>query len=76
LKNEMEGQIGFQSIGSVHVVFQNSVAEVNGTNFFPKRCTSGTYQHIPQSAHTASKKKLLRMDRYGPKHVELTPEHQ
>ena len=22
------------------------------------------------------KKKLLRMDRYGPKHVELTPEHQ
>ena len=31
---------------------------------------------IPQSAHTASKKKLLGMDRYGPKHVELTPEHQ
>ena len=29
-----------------------------------------------QSAHTASKKKLLRMDRYGLKHVELTPVHQ
>ena len=26
-----------------------------------------------QSAHTVSTKKLLRMDRYGPKHVELTP---
>ena len=32
-------------------------------------------QHVPQSAHTVSTKKLLRMDRYGPKHVELTPEY-
>ena len=31
---------------------------------------------LPQtSAHTASTKKFLRMDRYGPKHVELTPEY-
>ena len=34
----------------------------------------GSYD-IPQSAHTVSTKKLLRMDRYGPKHVELTPEY-
>ena len=27
------------------------------------------------TAHTVSTKWLLRMDRYGPKHVELTPEY-
>ena len=43
--------------------------------FFLKLCTSWTYQHVPYSAHTVSTKKLLRMDRYGPKHVKLTPEY-
>ena len=43
-------------------------------------CLLGIYElevscDIPQSAHTASKGKLLRMDRCGPKHVELTPEY-
>ena len=28
-----------------------------------------------QPAHTVSTKRLLRMDRYGPKHVELIPEY-
>ena len=28
---------------------------------------------LPQSAYTVSTKKLLRMDRWGPKHIELQP---
>ena len=49
----------------------------SSSNVVPTGCIRwcGSYD-IPQSAHTASKKKLLRMGRYGPKRVELTPMHQ
>ena len=49
-----------------------------------QRCRKNTTLHqldvsdsafLTTSAYTVSTKKLLRMDRYGPKHVELTPEY-
>ena len=47
-----------------------------GTTFYQLDVSGSAFSYnVPQSAHTVSTKKLLRIDRYGPKHVELTPEY-
>ena len=46
-------------------------------NFISQNSTNHSHitYSIPQSAHTVSTEKLLRMDRCGPKHVQLTPKY-
>jgi hypothetical protein len=41
MKNELEWQIAFQSVGSLLVVFQNPVAEINGWHEFASPLTRG-----------------------------------